>query len=93
MERKMVLAFAPLTEAQREQISAKAVKMGFRAVFCKDAGEALAEVKDAEIVMSLDKRLAKAGPYLRWFCTPSAGVDQVLSELEGTDILLPERTA
>ena len=88
MERKMVLAFAPLTEAQREQISAKAAKKGFRAVFCKDAGEALAEAKDAEIVMSLDKRLAKAGPYLRWFCTPSAGVDHVLSELEGTDILL-----
>ncbi|MBO4281550.1 MAG: DUF4298 domain-containing protein [Lachnospiraceae bacterium] len=88
MDRKMVMAFAPLTEKQREQIAAKAEKKGFRAVFCTNPDEALKEAKDAEIVMSLDKRLAKAGPNLKWFCTPSAGVDHVLGELEGTDILL-----
>ena len=88
MERKMVIAFPPLTDEQREKIAAKAAKKGFRAVFCKDSDEALSEAKDAEIVMSLDKRLAKAGPDLKWYCTPSAGVDHVLPELEGTDILL-----
>ena len=88
MERKMVIAFPPLTDEQREKIAAKAAKKGFRAVFCKDSDEALSVAKDAEIVMSLDKRLAKAGPNLRWFCTPSAGVDHVLGELEGTDVLL-----
>ena len=88
MERKIVVAFSPLTDEQREQIAAKAAKKGFRVVFCKDSEEALTEAKDAEIVMSLDKRLAKAGPKLKWFCTPSAGVDHVLGELEGTDIIL-----
>ena len=87
-KRKLLVSFPPLTGDQREKIRKTADEGGITAVFCDDANEAENEAADAEIIFSFNKKLIGKAKDLKWFCTPSAGVDVFLDEVRGKDILL-----
>lgn len=87
-KRKILVSFPPLTGDQREKIRKTADEGGFTAVFCDDPGAAEKEAEDAEIIFSFNKKLIGKAKDLKWFCTPSAGVDVFLDEVRGKDILL-----
>lgn len=80
MSRKLVTAIAALNESHRAQIAAAAQRHGFEALFFDSDAQAMPALADAEIIFGQSAALAQNSPRLRWLCTPSAGVNQFLSE-------------
>ena len=87
-ERKIVTVVPALTDEQKERIKKAAEKNGFRTVFCMSGKEAAKEMPGAEILVSANGSLIGLGTDLKWVCSPFAGVDPLISVLEGKDILL-----
>ncbi len=87
-ERKIVTVVPAFTDEQKERIAKAAEKNGFRVVFCESGKDAAKEMPGAEILVSANGSLIDLGPDLKWVCSPFAGVDPLISVLEGTDILL-----
>ncbi len=86
--RKLVVSYGPLNEGHRKTIKYTAEKYGFSAAFCDEPDEAEKEAEDAEIIFSLNSKLAQAQKAAKWICTPSAGVDHFLPYVTGTDVML-----
>lgn len=80
MERTLVTVIPELTEAQKQNIRKTAEGCGIHALFF-DTSEAAAEaVRNAEIIFAFAPELAKEAKNLRWYATPSAGVDRFLND-------------
>ncbi|MBR6159371.1 MAG: D-2-hydroxyacid dehydrogenase [Lachnospiraceae bacterium] len=86
--RKLVVSYGPLNEGHRKTIKDTAEKYGFSAAFCDEQDVAEKEAEDAEIIFSLNSKLAQAQKAAKWICTPSAGVDHFLPYVAGTDVML-----
>ena len=79
MNRRIAVVVQELTDAQRERIRAAAEEHGFEIRFFDGAGEDPEYLKDAEILFGHLPQVAKETPWLKWICTPYAGVDQFLA--------------
>ena len=76
---KKILVCTPrLTDKNRRDIEKAADGQGYSVLFCDDRDAALAEARDAEIILSADPALPKAAPALKWMCCAFAGVEPLL---------------
>ena len=77
---KIVAALPTFTDRHRRLIAEAAQAHGYTVAFYPDTQSAVADVGDAEIILSYNPDPAKQAPKLKWFCTSSAGVDPFLKE-------------
>ena len=75
--RKLLVFLPELKEALREKIRSAAEGAGLACVFCDAEEDALREAAEAEIILGQSRELALQAKALRWFCTPSAGVNHL----------------
>ena len=80
MERILATVIGVLEERHRAAITAEAEKQGFHALFFDDEAQAAPCLAEAEIIFGQASGLIRNCPRLRWMCTPSAGVNHLLSE-------------
>ena len=78
MSRKLVTVISVLEEHHRAAIRAAADRWGFESLFFDREADALPALADAEILFCQSADLAGRAPAVKWFCTPSAGVDFLL---------------
>ena len=79
--RRRLVAVLPGFDAQQQaRLTAAAAAQGFEALLFEEDAAALPWLEEAEIVLSQSAALARRSPRLRWFCTPSAGVDHLVRE-------------
>ena len=74
----LVVVLPILPEEHRLRIRQAGEARGFSVLFFETEAESLPFLKDAEIILGQSSVLAQNAPGLRWFCTPSAGVDHLI---------------
>ena len=77
--KKILVYILRLTDKNRRDIENAAEGHGYTVVFCDDIDAALAEARDAEIILSPEPALPKAAPELKWMCCAFAGVEPFLA--------------
>ena len=80
MSRKLTVVLPALEDFHRDRIREAADRLGFQALFFDSEAAAVPELAEAEIVLGQSAFLAGHSPRVRWFCTPSAGVDHLTGE-------------
>lgn len=76
--KKMLIHVARLTPEHRAAIANAANTHDYEVQFCDDREQAMAAAVDAEIILSADPALSRAGKSLKWMCVSFAGVDHFM---------------
>ena len=75
---KLVVVLPNLDENHRKRIRNAAEGHGLEVCFFDHVRDSLSALAEAEIVLGQSEHQAQNAPKLKWFCTPSAGVNHLL---------------
>ena len=80
MSRSLIVVLPDLTEDHAARIRKAAEQLGFECRFCDESSQSLPYLMNAEVILGGDPFLSRHAPKLRWICSPSAGINQFVSD-------------
>ena len=80
MSRSLIVVLPDLTEGHTARIRKAAEQLGFECMFFEESSQSLPYLMNAEVILGGDPFLSRHAPRLRWICSPSAGINQFISD-------------